>query len=110
MITMLAFPKHIATPAILYLSLGDPAATVIGLWKGRIRIWGRSVEGHIACLIVCLLVASVLVTTSADLALVVAFVGAFAATIIQALPLPINDNLTIPLGSALAMTIAGILW
>lgn len=109
MITVLAVPKHIAVPAILFVALGDPAATAIGLWKGHIRPWRRSVEGHIACLVVCLLVGSLLACTLEGLSLTVAIVGAVSATLFEALPIPLDDNFTIPVGSAAAMVITSLL-
>jgi len=108
LIAALAFPWHIAVTAILFLALGDPAATVVGLWKGRIGMWGRTLEGHAACFIVCGLVAVVAASVWQDLTLPVAIVGAAAATLLQALPLPLNDNLTIPLGSAVVMRLVAL--
>jgi len=109
LITVLAFPRHIAAPAILFLSLGDPAATVIGVWRGHIRLWDKSVEGHAACLIICFLVAILLVGTLDELSLTVALAGAAIATFFQALPRMLNDNLTIPLGSAACMRLTAFL-
>ncbi len=109
LITALAFPQHIAALAILFLSFGDPAATVVGIWKGHRKLWGRSVEGDIACLIVCILVGTLAATILENPSLIVAIVGAIFATLFQALPLRLNDNLTIPLGSATAMMLASTL-
>lgn len=109
LITVAAFPRHISIPAILFVSLGDSAATVVGVWKGRIRVWGRSVEGHIACLVICLVIGGLLAATSHGLPPIVTVVGAIFATLFEALPLPLNDNITIPVGSALAMTLASLL-
>jgi len=52
LITVPAFPRHITTPAILFVSLGDPIAAVVGVWKGHITLWGKSVEGHMAWLVI----------------------------------------------------------
>lgn len=109
LITALAFPSHIAAPAILFLSLGDPAATLVGVWKGQTKLWDKSVEGHLACLISCFLVAILLASTLDGLSLTVALVGAAVATFFQALPRTLNDNFTIPLGGAACMRVAAIL-
>jgi dolichol kinase len=103
LVTVLVFPPDIASLAILFLALGDPAATIVGTWKGQTRFWGKSLEGNIACLVACLLVAVVVVTARDYPPLLAAVVGAFVATVFGALPLRINDNITIPFGSALAM-------
>jgi dolichol kinase len=109
-ITAAAFPVYIAAPAILFMAVGDPIASLIGIWKGRIRFWRKSMEGHMACLAVCLLCALIIAFTQEDLTLTVAFIGAITVTLMQALPLPANDNLTMPVGGAIAMTIANIFW
>jgi len=106
LLTVLAFPRGIAVLSILFLSLGDPAATAIGMWKGRTRLWGRSFEGDAACLAACLVVAFAVSFGLREPPLVVAVVGAVVATVIQSLPIPVNDNFTISLGSALAMIAA----
>ena len=109
LLTALAFPQNIACLAILFLSFGDPAATVVGIWKGHRKLWGRSAEGDIACLIVCMLVGILFAVILKNPPLIVAIVGAIFATLFQALPLRLNDNLTIPLGSTAAMMALSIL-
>ncbi len=107
--TVLVFPQDIAALAILFASLGDPAATLIGTWKGRIRLWGKSLEGNIACLLICLCMGALFAFLLGTPSLVVAITGAILATIFQALPLRLNDNLIISFGSAASMMIVKIL-
>jgi dolichol kinase len=109
LITLVAFPRDIACLAIVFLSLGDPTATVIGTWRGRIKLWDKSLEGYIACLIICLLVGVLVAAIWGNPPLVVAIIGAIFASIFEGLPLRLNDNLTIPIGSALAMTLVNII-
>lgn len=109
LVTGLAFPRDIASLAIAFLSLGDPVATVVGVWKGDTRLWGKSVEGNIACLVVCLLIAILVANILENPPPLVAIAGAIFAAVFQALPLRLNDNLTIPLGSALAMMVMSVL-
>ncbi len=106
----LAFPKPIAVAAILFLALGDPIASVVGKWKGKTRLWGKSLEGHLACLVVCLIIGLVLWQTIPGLSLTMAIAGVVAATVFQAFNLPLNDNLTITLGSAIVMRIVSLIW
>jgi dolichol kinase len=103
LITALALPRDIASLAILFLAIGDPVATLVGTWKGRTYLWGKSLEGHIACFIACILIGVLMAVIVKSPPLTVALVGAVFATIFQALSLPVNDNITIPLGSALVM-------
>jgi glycerol-3-phosphate acyltransferase PlsY len=105
LLTALAFRWDVAVAAVVFVALGDPAATVVGVWKGGLKLWGRSLLGDAACLVVCI-GAGILVASFLDgLSLTAALLGATAATILQALPLPINDNVTIPVGSAAVMTL-----
>lgn len=109
LITALVFPQDIATLAILFASLGDPVATIVGVWKGRIRIWNKSIEGNIACFLVCLFIGFLVAIARGNPPLTIAIPGALIATLFQALPLRLNDNLTISIGSAAAMVIIRIL-
>jgi glycerol-3-phosphate acyltransferase PlsY len=109
LITALAFERDIAILAILFLSLGDSAATVVGVWKGRILLWGRSNEGSVACLAICFSVGLPVANVLENLTLPVAIAGAVFATIFQALPIRVNDNLTIPIGSALVMLVTSVI-
>lgn len=88
------------TAALLYLAFGDGAAALVG------KSWGRhtfelarrrkSLEGSCACLLVCLLCGIL-----AGLPCRALWAGALAATIVELLPLPFNDNLWLPLVSGL---------
>ncbi|MBI2830086.1 MAG: hypothetical protein HYX81_02895 [Chloroflexi bacterium] len=103
LVTVFAFPRHIAATAILFSALGDPTASVVGTWLGRTKFWGKSLEGHLACLVICLAIGVILASTLEGLSMTVAVIGAIAATALQATNLPLDDNVTIPIGSALVM-------
>ena len=103
LITTLAFPKEISVAAILFLSLGDPAAALVKRWKGRVW-WGtKSLEGNIACLVVCLLAGAFVIGFLGKPAAGAVIAGAVFAALFQGIPIPVNDNLTIPIGSGLIM-------
>jgi glycerol-3-phosphate acyltransferase PlsY len=110
LLTALLFPAPIAALAILYLSLGDPAATLVGGWIGKTRIWGKSLEGLLACLGVCAAAGMAVSGLGRTPLMLVALAGAATAGLLEVLPLKINDNLTIPLGSALVMGAMGLLF
>ena len=55
-LTILLFPKSIAIVSLLILILSDTAAAIIGKWIGRIRIFGKTLEGSMAFLITSLLI------------------------------------------------------
>mgnify|MGYP005858673593 CR=1 FL=1 len=110
LITVLVFPPDIAKLAVLFASLGDPAATIIGTWKGNNKmIWGKSVEGTAACLLVCLAMGVTVTTTLNNPPLLIGTTGAIVATLFEALPLRLNDNLTISIGSAAVMMLVSVL-
>ena len=94
------FDRYVAITSVLFLSIGDFMATVIGEKFGRRRIFGKSLEGSLACLVSCLLIGLVMSRISPVLVLPVAIAGAIPATLVELLPIPIDDNLTIPLFSA----------
>jgi len=87
------FPRPVAVAAMGYLILGDGLAGLVGRTLGRRRLaFGKSVEGTLAGLGANLLV-GLLVLPAWPLALL----GAVAASAIELLPLPLDDNLAIPL-------------
>jgi glycerol-3-phosphate acyltransferase PlsY len=109
LVSVLAFPRDIAVLAILFLSLGDPAATIIGTWKGHVRLRGKSIEGNAACLVVCLAISYLVTSITHHTGYLVGAAGAFFAALFESLPLPVNDNLTIPIGSGFSMMVLNLL-
>jgi len=105
------FPKGVAVAAVAFTALGDPLAALIGeSYRGRKWIWGKSLEGSVACIAGCLGVGLALSLTPLALGAVITLVGIATATLAEALPLPVDDNLSIPLASAAAMALAGVWW
>ena len=103
-LTFLFYRPYIATMAILFLICGDVAATTVGELFGQTKIAGnKSLEGSVA-----FFVAACMSTIQFNLFAVappygVLLFGAVVATWIELLPLPLNDNLTIPLAAGGAM-------
>lgn len=92
------FDKHIAIVSIFFIVLGDTAAALVGKAWGRIKLIGsKSLEGSIACFIVCAVISLFWIDP------VVGLTGAFVATLAELLPLRIDDNLTVPLISGAVM-------
>jgi len=102
----LFFDKYVAITSLLFVSIGDLVATVIGEEYGRQVLFNnKTLEGSLACLASCLLVGMLLSRISPSMAPEVAMVGAVSATIVELLPIPIDDNLTVPLISGGIMTL-----
>ena len=108
LIALLVFPRDIAVLAICFLAVGDTSATLVGGYIGKMKIFGKTLEGVLACFISCVAAGLILYQVGLNISVLTVIVGAVGATIAEALPLPINDNLTIPLLSGLAMIITQI--
>jgi dolichol kinase len=92
LLAVLLFPQRIAVTCVLFLILGDFAAGAVGRTWGRMRLTpeGKSLEGAAACFLVCLAVGAPFVGWGPAAA------GAAAATVVEFLGLPVDDNLLIP--------------
>jgi dolichol kinase len=108
-ITVLLFKREYAITAMFYAQFGDPAAEIAGRAWGRHRLPnGKSWEGSLGCFAVCVVVGLVC-TQILPLSFGVALVGALAATLAEAAPLPVGDNFWMSPLSALAMAFVGLL-
>ncbi|MFH2049826.1 MAG: hypothetical protein ABIJ12_10320 [bacterium] len=100
-LTIALFSKPIAITAMAFIIVGDTFAALIGRRFGYHRFRNKSIEGSLACLLSTMAVALVI----PGLELKIGIFGAFIATIVEAAPFGIDDNVTVPLLSGLAMTI-----
>ncbi len=101
-LTVALFTKPIAIAALSFIIVGDTFAAIIGRKYGRLRFYrSKTVEGSLACLGGTLVVAMLV----PDIALPVTIAGAATATIIEAFPLGVDDNISVPLVSGLVMTL-----
>ncbi len=107
LVCIVLFVVPIAVAALLFLTIGDTAAALVGQRWGRHPLRsGKTVEGSIACLISCSLVAIFM----PGLHLVAGLVGAVVATVVELYGTgAIDDNFGIPVLSALAMWIVASL-
>ncbi|MBN2071474.1 MAG: hypothetical protein JW814_08460 [Candidatus Krumholzibacteriota bacterium] len=101
LICSLIYLREAVLGAIVCLALGDPVAIIIGTKFGRIRIKKKSVEGALANFVICLIVLTIVLPS-----VKMAFAGALAGAFIEIMPLPADDNITIPLFSGGAISIA----
>ena len=95
------FPKEIAILSLVYMSVGDTAAAIVGQSFGRTKIGKKSLEGAIGCFIVCI-AAALLINI---IPFKVALSGAVMATVFEILPVKIDDNVLIPIGAGTTMYI-----
>jgi len=102
MLSLLLFPTPNNYALIAVLTLGDGFATVFGRMIGRTTFpfnKGKMVEGSVFGFLFAFLGAMLFVDPIKALA------AAATGMVMECLPLPINDNLTIPLVSGLALTL-----
>ena len=103
-LAFLCFRPAIATAAVAFLACGDVAATAVGERFGRTRIArGKSLEGTGAFVAAALAGGLLVSLAGMPLTPVVVLAGALVAAATELLPLPVNDNLAIPLVSGGAM-------
>jgi dolichol kinase len=97
----LLFPLRVAVPVLTMTMLADAAAALVGRRIGR-HSWGSlsaTVEGSTAFVVTGLAV----MAAFSSLALVPAVLAVLVAALVEALPLPINDNIRVPLVAALVV-------
>ncbi len=102
MLALLLFPAPVSYASIAIFALGDSFATIFGKTLGK-HVFpynkGKKLEGTIFGFIFGLIGALVFIDP------LKAILGALTAMIVETLPTPINDNLTIPLAAGLIMLV-----
>ncbi|MCR4440001.1 MAG: glycerol-3-phosphate acyltransferase [bacterium] len=101
-LSILLFAPPVALAAIVFVVFGDVFAKLFGLQWGRTPLLGKTVEGTLACLAVCL-VAGLFMAEVLPLSPWLLLAGALVATAGELVPLGLNDNLVVPLCSGLVM-------
>jgi len=110
-VLILFFERGVALASLLFLILGDAASTLVGVNYGRIKLFkGKTLEGSLAFLAIDLLVGLLLLNLpKISIEPLVLLSGTFAATLMELLPLPVDDNLTVGIFSAIIMQIGRII-
>ncbi|MBI1798782.1 MAG: hypothetical protein HYR73_03760 [Candidatus Eisenbacteria bacterium] len=96
------FPREVAAAAIGFTVLGDAFAAMIGKAWGRRPFFNKTLEGAAGGLLACLAWAAFL-TAFGHLPWPVALAGAVAASLIELLPIPLDDNLGMTLVAGYVM-------
>lgn len=100
LLTLHLFEKPVAVLALAFLVLGDTVAAIVGKSIGKHRLLGgKTIEGSLACFLVCF----GLTLLMPGIPFVVGLVGALTATVFELLPIPLDDNFRIPLSAGFAM-------
>lgn len=96
------FPQPIAAAALGFTVLGDAFGALVGRAWGRHKFFNKSFEGAAGCLAACLVWAAY-VAVFGGVAPGVLVVGALVASLVEVLPIPLDDNLGITLFAGYAM-------
>ena len=104
-VTVAIFPKEIAILALLFMGLGDTVAGLIGSHFGRIKIWNKTLEGTLAGLAICLLITGFF----PGISIWIRISGAVSAMLAELSPIPLDDNIMIPLVSGTIMVVISTL-
>jgi len=106
LLVLLAVPAGAAVPALLWQAAGDAAAGEAGRRWGRHRILGtKTVEGTVAGLLACLVVAApLLALRRLGFGPAEWLVGAAAASVVELLCQEAEDDFLVPVGAAAAVT------
>ena len=101
----LAFETQIAMLAIAFLAVGDATGAIVGHTVGRTKSLKKTLEGDMACFLSCIAVGFIFYFSGlvSDMTLIIA--GSISATVIEAIPLPVNDNFMMPLFSGFVMSV-----
>jgi glycerol-3-phosphate acyltransferase PlsY len=103
------YAPRVLIPAVSFLALGDTIAAIVGLSIGRVKFWGKTLEGTVAGLLVCIgvaVLASMLPDADMRMPLGAGLVGALSASVVEVLPIEVNDNVAVPIVSGLIMHFA----
>ena len=97
--TILIFPKNIAILSLIFMSVGDTVAGLVGRRVGKLKIGEKTLEGFVFGFLACAII-------SYNYKLIpfsISIYGSLVGMIFEVLPLPLDDNLKIPLSSASIM-------
>jgi dolichol kinase len=106
--TAFCFPLKVSVAALIFLALGDAASGVVGNYYNSRVTKSLRLYRSVACFFACLAAASVAYYSGLGLSLYVLTVGAISATVVESASLLVNDNISVPLVSALTMYLTSL--
>jgi dolichol kinase len=106
LITSLLYSKPIVVAACAYIIVGDTFAAIFGQNIRSPRIFqNKTVLGSIGFLGASLVTAYLLHSITGTLPLSHLIIGAIAASVIEAFPLPLDDNFSVPIITGFVMSL-----
>ena len=101
-LAVMIFDFEVAVLALLFLSVGDAVAALVGRALPIGKIWNKSILGTLSGFLLCVFFGLAINNT---LPLQIIVFGAFSGMFIELIPLKINDNFSIPIFSGFIMQI-----
>ena len=98
--SVIIFDFEVSVLALLFLSVGDAVAALVGRVFPIGKIWDKSIFGSLSGFFFCVFFGLAINDT---LSLQIIIFGAFSGMFIELIPSRVNDNLTIPIISGFAM-------
>lgn len=104
-LVFILFPKWIAAFSLFFLTVGDAASSLVPRMLGQ-RSKEKNLLGSVAFLSSALLISVII----PQLSLPVKLVGAISATLLEAIKIRVNDNISVPIGSSIFMGLTERIW
>jgi dolichol kinase len=102
LLTLLLFPSAVSSAAIAIFALGDSTASIFGRILGKTRLFfnrKKTLEGSLIGFAFAFLAGTIFTSP------LIALTGAAVAMLFESLPLPLNDNMLVPLMTAVGLTL-----
>lgn len=99
------FSKEVVTLALLFLAIGDPLASLVGLHFGKDKLIGhKSLQGSFAAFLACTILAALYYYSQnmmVERILIVSLLSGLIGAVAELIPVgPLDDNLTFPILSS----------
>jgi dolichol kinase len=101
LITIIFFEKNIAVSSLCILSIADPLSSLLGSRFGKVRLFGKSLEGTMTFFAASFLILRIF-SFSVPIAVTVAVIASVTELLSSRF---IDDNLSIPLVTAMTLTL-----
>lgn len=104
------FPHHVVSVALLFLAVGDPVASFVGIKWGKDRIYGnKTLQGFLACFVCCMIITAIYCYTQnilVDRLVIVSIAGGILGAGAETFNWSeIDDNFTLPAVSATGLSL-----
>ena len=100
--SVIIFDFEVAVLALLFLSVGDSVAALVGRALPIGKVWDKSILGSLSGILFCVIFGLAINNT---LSVQIIIFGAISGMLIELIPLKINDNFSIPIFSGFIMQI-----